>query len=306
MAETVTFSRLVKDELTELCARDNGYEKLCLLSGLFAAARLRSGQLQLSTLHAGYAELVSDLFIRVYQQEVQRQTGRELITLSVNSRAVYRKISEDLRRIFGYDTVHNSLFMERSMSDQQLQAVIRGMFLACGSIGDPRTAYHLEFSIRRLPAALWMIRQLPRLSLSGHLLRRQGYNVVYLKEGQQVAELLLQCGAHQSLLDFEVLRVEKEMRNSVNRVVNCDNANSQRIANASARQLDLLRSLDEIVGLGILPEDLMQAARARLAHPDLSLRELGETMNPPLGKSGMNHRLKRIERIAQERLNRRE
>lgn len=122
--------------------------------------------------------------------------------------------------------------------------------------------------------------------------------MVYLKEGQYIAEFLLQSGAHESLLAFESLRVEKEMRNSVNRVVNCDNANAQRIANTSARQLELIRFLRDSRTLGQLPAELQAAAEARLENPDLSLRELGELMDPPIGKSGMNHRLKKLENLA--------
>ena len=121
---------------------------------------------------------------------------------------------------------------------------------------------------------------------------------MYLKEGQHISDFLLQTGAHESLMEFESLRVEKEMRNSVNRVVNCDNANSQRIANTSARQLELIRSLRDSRLLGRLPAELQAAAQARLDNPDLSLRELGELMDPPIGKSGMNHRLKKLENLA--------
>lgn len=308
MIETVTFSRKVKDELTIQCGQNDlisSNDKICLLSCVFSAARLRAGIISVSTSHYDFAVLVQRLFEQVYDVKAEWQTGRELFTLSVNGRGIYRSVTDDLRKIFGYDPVHNSLFSEKNMAAGQLQTALRGMFLACGSIGDPRTAYHLEFSLRRMPAAIWLIRQLENISVSGHLLKKQGYSVVYLKEGQQIADMMQYCGAHESLLDFEVLRVDKDMRNSVNRVVNCDSANTQRVANASARQLELLRHLEEIDALGVLPEDIAQAARARLENPDLSLRELGEIMNPPLGKSGMNHRLKRLEKIAVELLEKR-
>jgi DNA-binding protein WhiA len=301
--EAVTFSRRVKDELTRHCIQNdlNGTNgRLCLLSCLFSAARLRSGIISLSTSHYDFAGLLQKHFDQIYGVSVELQTGRELYNLTVTGRNIYRDVTDDLRKLFGYDPVHNSLFTERNLTAGQLQTALRGVFLACGSLGDPRSSYHLEFSLRRLPAAVWLIRQLKNISVSGHLLRKQGYSVVYIKEGQQIADMLQYCGAHESLLDFEVLRVEKDMRNSVNRVVNCDSANTQRIANASARQLELLRYLDENDAFGILPEDIAQAARARIENPDLSLRELGEIMNPPLGKSGMNHRLKRLEKIASE------
>ena len=139
---------------------------------------------------------------------------------------------------------------------------------------------------------------LEQFDIRSNTLERSGNTIVYFKEGELIAEFLLQTGAHVALLSFESLRVDKEMRNTVNRVVNCDNANAQRIANTSARQLQLLHELQDSNTLGLLSAELQAAAKARLANPHLSLRELGELMNPPIGKSGMNHRLKKLETIA--------
>ena len=113
-------------------------------------------------------------------------------------------------------------------------------------------------------------------------------------------DFLALTGAHTCRLEFENYRMTRELRNQVNRVVNCDNANSRRIANASARQLELLRGLKASPEWKNLNEDLRFTAELRLENPDLSLRELGELMEPPLGKSGVNHRLKRLEKIYQE------
>lgn len=302
MADFTSFSRQVKDELYEVCVQDSENMQLLLLASLFAAGRLRTNLIQLSTSHKGFAELVTEWFSQVYQTDAENQSGRELTSVSVSKRETYRLISQDLRDCFGYDPVLNNLSDIPKLTAQQGQAVIRSMFLASGSIGDPRQAYHLEFALRRQPAAVWLDELLQSFDIHTHLLKRQGYSVLYVKDGKQIADLLLQCGAHMALLDFESLRVEKEMRNSVNRVVNCDSANSQRIANASARQLELIRQLEEQHGLGFLPEDLLMTAKARLSNPDCSLKELGEIMEPPLGKSGMNHRLKKLERLAGEML----
>lgn len=302
MADFTSFSRQVKDELYEVSVLDTDNMQLNLLASLFAAGRLRTNLIQISTSHRGFADLTTTWFSKVYDTEAESLTGRELTSVSVSKRETYRQISQDLRDLFSYDPVLNNLGEIPKMTIPQGQAIIRSMFLACGSIGDPRQAYHLEFALRRQPAAVWLDELLKEFEIKSHLLKRQGYSVLYVKDGKQIAELLLQCGAHIALLDFESLRVEKEMRNSVNRVVNCDSANSQRIANASARQLELIRQLEERNGFGFLPDDLLNAAKARLTNPDYSLKELGEIMIPPLGKSGMNHRLKRLERIASELL----
>lgn len=300
MGESASFSRQVKDELCAVASEHSVDEKFQLLACLFASARLRPGLIQLTTAHRGFAELAANWFGLVYNVDAELQQGRELTSITVENKRLYRQISDDLRKKFNYDSALNNLSEISLPGHQWQQYAIRCMLLAAGSIGDPKQAYHLEFALRRQPAAAWLQAQLLSLDIPSHFLKRNGYNVVYLKEGQLISELLLQCGAHSALLEFESLRVEKDMRNSVNRVVNCDSANSQRIANASARQLELLRQLEERHGLGVLPDELRSAAQARLENPDFSLKELGEIMQPPLGKSGMNHRLKKLERIAAE------
>ena len=170
--------------------------------------------------------------------------------------------------------------------------------MACGSISEPAAGYHLELSLRRSEAALVAVGLLADQGIRGGIVSRHGHDVVYIKEGQYIADFLLLTGAHLALLDFESLRVEKEMRNSVNRMVNCDSANTQRMADTAVRQIGLIRRLSERGLLSRLPEDLKMTAQTRLENPELSIKELGELMQPPLGKSGMNHRLKRLERTS--------
>jgi hypothetical protein len=165
----------------------------------------------------------------------------------------------------------------------------------------------MELAIRRENSAAEELKALlGQMGLHSTLVIRNRYAVIYLREGQYLADYLLMAGAHQSLLSFESLRVEKEMRNSVNRVVNCDSANLQRVADAAARQSELFRTLQSCGLDNLLPPDLKAAAELRLENPDLALMELGALMNPPLGKSGMNHRLKRFEQLAVDLLSREE
>ena len=186
------------------------------------------------------------------------------------------------------------------IGENSRRAFLRGLFLSSGSVIEPNKSYHLEIAARRLSVAEAAVQLLSLDDIGSAMLRRNGYYVVYMKEGQQISDFLLITGAHEALLDLESLRVNKSVRNSVNRVVNCDNANTIRIAFTGARQQEVLEYLSEHVGLGSLPKDLRSAAQMRLDYPDLSLKELGEMMDPPLGKSGMNHRLKRLEKIAGE------
>lgn len=186
-----------------------------------------------------------------------------------------------------------------------VQKLARFFYLTSGSMSEPSSAYHLSFSLRSCPAVDLLEQILRQFSIEPHHITRGSHWIVYLKDGQMIADFLLHTGAHHALLDFELLRVEKEMRNSVNRVVNCDSANTQRIANTAARQLAGIRMIEQNLGLHALPKELYEAAIRRQENPELSLKELGELMDPPLGKSGMNHRLKKIEQFAGDMLARR-
>lgn len=187
-----------------------------------------------------------------------------------------------------------------TLSDMARRQMLRVFFLLCGSISDPAVSYHLSFAFHRAEAATLAQTLLSDLDMRSKMIIQPDSWLVYIKESQHIADFLLHTGAHKSLLDFESLRVEKELRNNVNRVVNCDSANMQRIANTGTRQTALIRLIHQTAGLQSLPEDLYLTASLRLQHPDLSLKDLGELMEPPLGKSGVYHRLKKIEKISAE------
>lgn len=297
MNKPLTFSHQVKDELSGVPCLNRCCQQAEIAAAFLGAARFAGQTMTLATAHPGCAARLTELIRRRYQADVHWQAGRELMSLTIGQPALYRAIIGDLQELFSFDIESSMARLPDKLPVCCRQAILRALFLVCGSISKPAAAYHLEFSIRRTAAALLTADLLDHLSIRTGLLRRHGYHVIYIREGQFLADFLLQTGAHHSLLAFESLRVEKEMRNTVNRVVNCDSANTQRVANASARQLEMIRKISDQCGLGILPPNLQQVAELRLANPDLSLTELGQLMQPPLGKSGMNHRLIRLERL---------
>ncbi|MCL2812719.1 MAG: DNA-binding protein WhiA [Clostridia bacterium] len=174
------------------------------------------------------------------------------------------------------------------------RAFLRGAFLASGSLSNPEKEYHLEFVARdpRFGAALNAL--LAKFRLSAKMVRRKGLVVVYLKEAENIATLLNLIGAHGALLTLENVRIHKDLRNNVNRVVNCDSANLGKTVDAASRQIEAIERIRDRVGFGRLPLVLRQVAEARLEHREVSLQELGELLDPPLGKSGVNHRLRRL------------
>lgn len=180
------------------------------------------------------------------------------------------------------------------------RAYIRGAFLGGGSITNPEKTYHLEFVTHTEKHAEDLSELINTFGLNSKVIKRKNSYVVYLKEGENIVDLLNIIGAHSSLLDLENVRIYKEMRNNVNRLVNCETANLSKTVNASVRQVECIKLIRNTVGLKKLPPNLRQVAEARLNNPDASLKELGEMLDPPIGKSGVNHRLRRIEEFADE------
>ncbi len=180
------------------------------------------------------------------------------------------------------------------------RAYIRGAFLGGGSISNPEKTYHLEFVTHNDEYAEQFSQLINSYGLSSKVIQRKNSYVIYLKEGEQIVDLLNIIGAHNSLLYLENVRIMKEMRNNVNRLVNCETANLSKTVNASVRQIESIKLIKKEIGLQRLPKNLREIAEIRLKFPDESLKELGELLEPPVGKSGVNHRLRRIEKIAEE------
>lgn len=180
------------------------------------------------------------------------------------------------------------------------RAFLRGAFLCTGSMSDPQKSYHLEYVCEWEKQALQIQDVIHSFELDARIVRRKKYFVVYLKEGAGIVDLLNVMGAHLSLMNLENLRIEKEMRNSINRQVNCEAANITKTVNAASKQIEDILLLKKHYGLSNLPENLQEMALARLSHPESSLQELGGYLNPPVGKSGVNHRLRKLSEMAEK------
>ncbi len=187
-----------------------------------------------------------------------------------------------------------------SSSTALRRAALRGAFLASGMMTEPTKSYQIEITVRSVRAADFLVLLLHAENIEPGIMSRNGHPVLYFKEGQAIADFLASVGAHNSLLRFESVRVDKELRNTVNRVVNCDTANAKRQADACARQSSVLETLLEHTAAAQIPKELLEAARLRIENPGMSIKDLGDLMTPPIGKSGMNHRLRKLEEIAQD------
>ena len=178
------------------------------------------------------------------------------------------------------------------------RAFLRGAFLAVGSMSDPGKSNHLELVCGQEPQALQILELLQDFGIEAHIVVRKKYFVVYIKEGSSISDFLNVTEAHLALMEFENFRIVKDMRNSINRRVNCETANIGKTVSAATRQTEDILFLRDKYGFEKLPESLREMAEVRLEYPDAPLRELGAYLNPPVGKSGVNHRLRKLCELA--------
>lgn len=180
------------------------------------------------------------------------------------------------------------------------RAFLRGAFLAGGSVSDPEKSYHLEISSPGTEKALQVLNCAKAFELEAKIVERRKYQIAYFKEGSYISDMLNVMGAHISLLEFENIRIVKDLRNDVNRKVNCETANMDKTVKAAIKQVEDIHYIMNTVGLDSLDDALADVARLRLEYQDTSLKDLGAMLSPPVGKSGVNHRLRKISQIADE------
>lgn len=171
--------------------------------------------------------------------------------------------------------------------------------MAAGSITDPSKSYHFEVTAATQSKAQQLQKIFSCFNIDAKIIQRKKYFVVYLKEGDQIADMLNVMEAHVALMNLENVRILKEMRNNVNRQVNCETANIHKSITAAGRQVADIELIKKVKGLDSLPDNLKKVAKLRLEHEDMPLKELGLLLEPPLGKSGVNHRLKKLGEIAE-------
>ena len=178
------------------------------------------------------------------------------------------------------------------------RSFLSGAFLSAGSMNNPVRSYHFEIVCTTLAQAHLLMKIIKSFDIESRMVQRKRYFVVYLKEGEQIVDMLGIMEAHQSLMNMENTRIVKEMRNAVNRRVNCETANITKTVNAAVKQVNDIIYIKDAGYFGQLSEPLRQMAEVRLANPEAALKELGSLLSPPVGKSGVNHRLRKLSEIA--------
>lgn len=206
------------------------------------------------------------------------------------------ELINNLGQIDDYHSRINNPLLQRTCCRR---AFLRGAFLASGSMTDPEKNYHYEIICSQPEDAQQVKELFEFFGLSAKIVLRKKNYIVYLKEGTMISDALNITGAHISMMRFENVRIVKDVRNTVNRRVNCEAANISKTVSAARKQIEDIQYIQSVMGLVKLPQNLRQVAEARLEEPEASLKELGEILSPPVGKSGVNHRLRKLSQMAQ-------
>lgn len=310
----MSFSSEVKEELSRLssntCCQKAELSSLIRMAG---AIRIIGGQsgafLQIQTVHAPTARRIFKLLKKHFHSPAEIAVKRNNF---LKDRSMYiillnLKEAEPLLAELGIIAADKgSLTLQKGIDLKLLKnscckkAYLRGAFLGSGSISDPKGPYHLEFVTSDRVLADAIMNLINSLGLNSKVAERKNNYMVYLKDGDQIADMLGIMGAHNGLLHFEDIRVLKGMRNSVNRIVNCETANINKTIDTSVRQIEAINYIIDHNKFDELPKNLKEIAEYRLEYPDFSLKELGQMLNPVLTKSGVSYRLKKIEKIAKK------
>lgn len=305
----MSYASEVKKELTSIEVRDqNARAELMALIRMNGSLGLASQGmiLKVQTESPAIARRIYTLMKQLYRIECTISVQRKM-KLKKNNTYVVRlnshtqEILEDLGILDGFQ-IQERVPMELLADDWMIRSYLRGAFLAGGSVNNPETSrYHLEIYSLYEEHNEMIAEMINRFGMNARTTSRRSGYIVYLKEAEKIADFLQLIGATNSMLEFENVRIVRDMRNSVNRLVNCENANMDKVVSASNRQLDNIRYIDSRVGLASLPDKLREIAETRLRHQEVSLKELGELLpSGPISKSGVNHRLRKLNNYADE------
>ena len=293
----MSFSSDVKSELVAVTA-ENGCCEAAQTYGMLEFGRAFSKHgVSLQTENAAVAAC--------YQQLVESVCGTSPTLTAPEKNGMYtvHAEGEDAARIvsrFGHgEEIAVRLNRANLDCDSCAAAYVRGAFLVCGAITNPQVDYHLEFSVPYYNLSHDLMTLLGELGLLAKSVRRKGNYIVYFKESEQIEDCLTLMGAVGASLEMMNVKMVKSIRNNVNRLANCENANIDKTVAAALVQAEAVSRIESTVGIDSLPQDLQELCRLRLENPDFSLRELGECLEPPISRSGVNHRFRRILEIAE-------
>lgn len=310
----MSFSSRVKEELSRQLspARHCQIAEIAAIISLCGRIQISENdryRIKISTENAAVARKYFTLLKKTFNirtdiaVRTNRAKGSVVYYVIVKNHEEAIRILQAVKLIDRHGEVMEELSVVRNLVIQQScckRAFLRGAFLAAGSMSDPQKSYHFEIVCEAEPKAVQIQKIMQSFRLDAKIVLRKRSYVVYLKEGAQIVDALNVMEAHLALMELENIRILKDMRNTVNRKVNCETANINKTVSAAVKQMEDIKFIQETTGLEKLPDGLKDMALTRLTYPEATLKELGSLLNPPVGKSGVNHRLRKLSEMAEE------
>ncbi|RXZ78719.1 DNA-binding protein WhiA [Paenibacillaceae bacterium] len=305
----MSFAAQTKKELTlieaEPCCEQAELSALIRMNGSVNLSN-RKVILDISTENAAIARRIYSLLKKRFEVHIELLV-RKKMRLKKNNVYIVR-IPAKVQEILNELRIVSEGFLFNQGIDKAMirktcckRSYLRGAFLAGGSVNNPEgSSYHLEIASLYEEHCVAMTELANRFNLNARCIERKKGFVFYIKEGEKIIEFLNIIGAHQALFKFEDVRIMRDMRNSVNRIVNCETANLNKTIGAAVRQIDNIKLIDKEIGLVNLPDKLREVAEIRIKHPDLNLTEVGDMLKSKVSKSGVNHRLRKIDELAEK------
>ena len=296
----MSFATNLKDELCKDVPEQESAIHALLYGFLLFSHKFSADEISFAVVHEPTARLFAEalathcgISAKIVFHERARGT---LYKVSIEKASERRKILEAFYHMPKEPSLRiNSANIE---NEEDVPYFLRGAYLVCGSLTDPNKEYHMEFGVsymnlsRDLSTLIGEVLSQPKSTV------RRGAYIVYYKESENIEDMITYIGAVLSSLEMMNIKIEKDIKNRVNRRMNCDNANMDKTLNASMQQVEDINYIFEHKDESFLADELLQVAKLRLENPEMSLRELCESVNPPLSRSGVNHRLKKIGEIA--------
>ena len=299
----ISFAGKVKSELCRMgisrlcCARAEGYGVLLYCNTFMP------GEVRIITESGDFAARLPKLFHKAFGVKFDRvpeeKAGKGKLIFGITEPDKLEKIIN----ILGYDVRQlTALHVNFGLLEEDCcrTAFLRGAFLAGGSVTDPEKRYHLELATSHVPASREVQALMEEMGFLPRTIRRGADALLYFKQSEHIEDFLTKIGAPAAAMDIMTAKVDKEIRNGANRAMNCDEKNAERQVSAAQKQVEMIKAISIQRGLYTLPPSLQEIARLRLEHPEESLTSLGALLDPPVGKSGVNHRMRRLEAIYDE------
>ena len=245
------------------------------------------------------ADLFGSLFEAVFRFRLEAEAHTRKNGAVLYACDIYAERAADVFKKYHLATGAREIDSE-IISTNSLGVFTAGVFLACGSVNDPSKEYHLEFACPEEKLAVQLMTLLKDIGVTAKIMLRRGQHIVYIKGSESIEDTLTFIGASSCTLELMNMKIYKDIRNKANRIANCDAANIDKVVKAAMKQIEDIKLIDSAVGLDSLSDELREVAQLRLDNTDMSLQEIGESLSEPISRSGVNHRFKKLAKMAEE------